>query len=106
MDTIVGPANKDAMLTLVERSKGYPIIKKLLQDKCAKGVAEAVVAALLPYKGFIRTITTDNGTEFAEHKIIAEKLNTAVYFAHPYCSWEKGLIEYTNNCISNTSPKG
>jgi len=43
--------------------------------------------------GYIRSITTDNGTEFARHKELAEALGTKIYFAHPYSSWEKGLIE-------------
>ena len=44
----------------------------------------------------VRSITTDNGPEFAAHEIIARELNTKVYFAHPYCSWEKGAIENMN----------
>lgn len=39
---------------------------------------------------------TDNGPEFSEHERIAEKLGTKVYFADPYCSWQKGHIENTN----------
>lgn len=99
MDTIVGKDGKGAMLTLVERSQGYAIIAKLAKGKNAKGVAQTVYRELLPFKGHIRTITTDNGTEFAEHKMIAKLLNTTVFFAHPYCSWEKGCIEYTNKLI-------
>ena len=99
MDTIVGKDGKGAMLTLVERSQGYAIIAKLDKGKNAKGLAQTVYRELLPFKGHIRTITTDNGTEFAEHKMIAKLLNTTVFFAHPYCSWEKGCIEYTNKLI-------
>ncbi len=44
----------------------------------------------------VKTIATDNGTEFAAHEIIARELGTTVYFAHPYCSWEKGAIENMN----------
>lgn len=51
---------------------------------------------LLPYKHNVKTITTDNGPEFADHKWLEKALYTKIYFAHPYCSWEKGLIEYTN----------
>ena len=105
MDTIVGPRNKDAMLTLVERSQGFSIITKLPQGKDADGVFKAAYREVLPYMGYIRSITTDNGTEFARHKELAEALGTKIYFAHPYSSWEKGLIEYTNKLYRQYIPK-
>ena len=42
MDTIVGPGNKDAMLTLVERSQGYSIIARLPKGKEADGLLQAI----------------------------------------------------------------
>ena len=51
---------------------------------------------LLPYKEHIKTITTDNGYEFAAHKLITKYLGAVVYFADPYSSWQKGAIENTN----------
>ena len=106
MDLIVGPRNKDAMLTLTERSQNYAIITKLPDGKDADGVAKAAYRELLPFIGHIRSITTDNGTEFANHKWLARALKTTIYFAHPYCSWEKGLIEYTNRLFRQYIPKG
>lgn len=106
MDLIVGPRNEDAMLTLTERSLNYSIITKLPNGKDADGVAKAAYRELLPFMGHIKSITTDNGTEFAKHKWLAEALQTTIYFAHPYCSWEKGLIEYTNRLFRQYIPKG
>ncbi len=105
MDLIIGAGNKDAMLTLVERSTGFTIIEILPDGKKAESLSKIVVRALLPYKKWIKTITTDNGSEFAEHKYIAKQLDTEVYFAHPYSSWEKGLIEYTNKLYRQYIPK-
>jgi IS30 family transposase len=59
----------------------------------------------MPYKSVVHTITTDNGTEFAEHERIAKKLDAKIYFAHPYSSWEKGLVENTNKLIRQYIPK-
>ncbi|MCU7896579.1 MAG: hypothetical protein KZQ66_10410 [Candidatus Thiodiazotropha sp. (ex Lucinoma aequizonata)] len=42
-------------------------------------------------KSNILTITLDNGLEFADHDIIAQGLDADIYFAHPYCSWERGI---------------
>lgn len=61
---------------------------------------------LLPYIGKIRSIITDNGSKFAEHMLIAKRLKTKVFLAHPYSSWEKGCIEYHNKIIRQYIPKG
>ncbi len=47
----------------------------------------------------------DNGKEFSEHQKIPEALNAQFYFAHPYCSWERGLNENTNGLIRQYFPK-
>lgn len=77
----------------MERQTGFLLMKKLPDGKTAKGLAKAVIDLLLPYKDAVHTITVDNGTEFAEHQIIAKKLRTNVFFAHPYSSWERGLTQ-------------
>lgn len=106
MDTIVGKDGNGAIVTLVERKTNFTFARKLPQGKNAKALAQAVIFMLLPYIGKIRSITTDNGSEFAEHPLIAKRLKTKVFFAHPYSSWEKGCIEYHNKLIRQYIPKG
>lgn len=106
MDTIVGKGGKGAIVTLVERNSNFTFARKLPQGKNAKALAQAVILMLLPYIGKIRSITTDNGSEFAEHLMIAKRLKTRIFFAHPYSSWEKGCIEYHNKLIRQYIPKG
>ncbi len=106
MDTIIGKDGKGAIVTIVERNKNFVMARKLHNGKDAKALAETVILMLLPYIGKIRSITTDNGCEFAEHLLIAKRLKTKVYFAHPYSSWEKGCIEYHNKLIRQYIPKG
>ena len=50
--------------------------------------------------------TADNGKEFAGHERLSEQLETNVYFAHPYASWERGLNENTNGLIRQYFAKG
>jgi IS30 family transposase len=50
-------------------------------------------------------LTPDNGKEFAYHEQIAKKLDTKVYFANPYSSWECGLNEHTNDLLRQCLPK-
>lgn len=106
MDTIVGKDGKGAIVTLVERNTNFTLARKLPEGKNAKALAKAVILMLLPYIGKIRSITTDNGSEFAEHLMIAKRLKTKIFFAHPYSSWEKGCIEYHNKLIRQYIPKG
>ena len=56
-------------------------------------------------KKYIKTITIDNGPEFAAHKLITKYLGAVVYFADPYASWQKGAIENTNKLIRQYIPK-
>lgn len=53
----------------------------------------------------VKTITFDNGLEFSAHETIAEGLETDIYFAHPYASWERGINENTNSLIRQYFPK-
>ena len=51
--------------------------------KSAADVAKAMVGMLSKYRSYIRTITADNGSEFCEHEMVAEKLKKDIYFANP-----------------------
>jgi len=76
-----------------------------LKTKSAKQLAKKTILLLAPYKDLVHSITSDNGTEFAEHEYIAKKLDAKFYFAHPYSSWERGLNEYSNKLIRQYIPK-
>jgi IS30 family transposase len=80
-------------------------MKKLPKGKNAKALAKELFFLLLPYKQHVHSITSDNGTEFYEHKLIAKKLDAMFFFAHPYSSWERGLNEYTNGLVRQYIPK-
>jgi len=105
VDTVVGPSNRGAILTMVERRTGFLFMRKLEKGKNADGVYKAMVNVLEHYKADVHTITSDNGTEFARHKDIAKRLKADFYFAHPYSSWERGLNEYTNKLVRQYIPK-
>lgn len=80
MDTVIGKNGKGAILTITERSTNYSMAEKLPKGKNAEALAKVVVRLLTPYIRHIHSITTDNGSEFAEHKTIARKLHTTVFF--------------------------
>jgi len=104
IDTIVGKNNKGAILTVVERKSAFLLMVKL-NGKNAQNLAKSTIRLLAPYKEKVLTITSDNGSEFARHQLIAKKLEAQFFFAHPYSSWERGLNEYTNKLIRQYIPK-
>jgi IS30 family transposase len=104
IDLIIGKNHKGAQLTIVDRATSFTLIQTL-KTKRASEVSKAIIAALMPYKAIVKTITNDNGKEFANHKEVAKKLEADVYFCNPYASYERGLNEYTNKLIRQFYPK-
>ena len=104
IDTMIGKGHKGALVTIVERKFGYTLAAQV-NSKKAEDVTRATINMLLPYKSLVHTITADNGKEFAYHEHIAQALNAKVYFANPYCSWERGLNENTNGLLRQYFPK-
>lgn len=60
----------------------------------------------VPYKDCVKTLTTDNGSEFACHELITKKIGAKVYFADSYSSWQKGAVENINKLIRQYIKKG
>jgi IS30 family transposase len=104
-DTVIGAGRKGALVTLVERKSRYTLAYPL-RSKHSAGVTEAIVDLLRPHRQACKTLTFDNGKEFAEHEFIASCLKAKVYFAKPYCSWQRGLNENTNGLLRQFFPKG
>ena len=110
MDTIVDSFGH-AIVTLTERSTNFLLMAKLPEGRKALPTAKTVIRLLYPYKKYVKTITTDNGCEFAAHLEITKKLSSKnsdkviVYFADSYCSWQKGAIENANKLIRKYTPK-
>jgi IS30 family transposase len=104
-DTVVGKDHQGFLVTLCERKSRYTLATQVC-TKEASPVAEAIISMLKPHQSLCHTITFDNGKEFAQHQHIANHLDAHVYFAHPYCSWERGLNENTNGLLRQYFPKG
>ena len=86
----------------------YNCIEKLPHGKNAREIAKAVIRLLYAYRlTGVLTITTDNGSGLSAHQEISRDLKgVVVYFSDSYCSWQNGLVEYTNKLIRQHIPKG
>lgn len=105
VDTIFGKDQKSFLLTLVEMRTKYTIIRKVANKEAATIKAE--IEKIMAETGIvIKTMTSDNGGEFAEHAAISKAYNFDWYFCHPFCSGERGLNENTNGLIRDFLPKG
>lgn len=103
-DTIVGKHHRGAALTLVERTSRYLRIG-YLPETSARTTAQIAFNRLQRFSRRVRSITLDNGCEFALHARIARSLNTRIYFADPYSPWQRGSSENTNGLVRQYLPK-
>ena len=104
IDTIFGLAQKSYLLTLTDIATKYEVIIKVPNKEAATivdAIKDLALSTILPFK----TITSDNGTEFAYHEQISKITNAQFFFANPYSSWERGLNEHQNGLIRDFLPK-
>jgi IS30 family transposase len=111
IDTVIGKKDKSdaVLLTMTERMTRKEIIRKIPSK-----TVEAVQTALLKladeagecFSKVFKSITADNGSEFAEISLLEGKIVNNVYFAHPYSSYERGTNERHNGLIRRFIPKG
>src|SRR3954454_20805105 len=107
-DLIMGPSNRSAIGTLVERRTRFVI---LLAFPGAVATADAVRHAIttafasLP-AGLRRTLTWDQGKELALHQQITASTGTQVYFCDAHAPWQRGSNENVNGLLRDYFPKG
>lgn len=104
-DTVIGKGHKGVLVTLADRVSKKTLIGRA-PSKHASVVTDVIIDLLQSEKGRLKTITFDNGKEFAYHAQIKKILEVDTYFAHPYHSWERGLNENHNGLIRQYLPKG
>ena len=102
-DTVYGGIGKGLLVTLVDRKSRY-LRMGLLTSRTASGTRKVMEELLegLP----VKSISLDNGSEFAEFRELEEHLNTEVYFAEPHKPWQRGTNENTNDIVRFFFPKG
>jgi IS30 family transposase len=105
-DTIVGAGRHSGAVSLVERKSGFLLLGgvKSLGAETVRNAADDLYVAMP--RRWRKTLTLDNGKEFAEHELLADQTGLKIYFTDPYCAWQRGTIENTNGLIRKYFPKG
>mgnify|MGYP006290679525 FL=1 len=104
-DLINGASETGHLVTLVERRNRFSLIERV-DSKHASTVKTCIDRLFEQVPAQARkTLTLDNGKEFALHQEIEQESGIDVYFAHPYHSWERGTNENTNGLIRRIYPK-
>lgn len=104
LDTVIGPNHKGVLVTLTERTTNYLLMRRV-GDKSAEKTRQVIIELLRQSGLPVHTLTSDNGTEFADYAQIARALKADFYFAHPYHAWERGANEHNNKLIRQFIPK-
>ena len=114
MDTVIGTPGGKLLLTLVNKQTSFLFglpVKDKKQETIIKEIDKLEVTIADKFKLILEKIITDNGSEFLnyegiEKSAIAENKRIWLYYADPYASYEKGMIENQHRLIRYFFPKG
>jgi IS30 family transposase len=102
LDFVVCSQNTFSLLVLVEKQTKLTLVY-LLPDKTKETLFTVFANAVSRVK--IQTVTTDNDLALGCWRKLEEWFRFRIYFTHPYRSWEKPLVEQTNQLIRRFIPK-
>jgi IS30 family transposase len=105
LDTVVGKRNgqESVLMTLIERKTRFQFVH-LIDGRDADSVNHAIRAIVKDHGDIIKTITADNGSEFADLSNVLDGV-ADVYYAHSIAPVSAGPTRPTTGCSGETSPK-
>ena len=105
-DLVIGGDGRSCLITLVERSTRFVLVRRLEMHPSVLVTAElADMIKGLP-EALVRSVTWDQGIEMAAHAKFTEATGVKVYFCDPHSPWQRGTNENTNGLIRDYFPKG
>jgi IS30 family transposase len=102
-DLIVGYRSSGYILSLIDRKSKFLALRKIKTKR--KHTVRKQLELALRRLGGAHTLTLDNGSEFCAHQELTRATKVRVFFAHPYCSSERGSIENANGLVRYFLPK-
>lgn len=104
-DTMVSRESLARLKTTNERLSGVVRIGKMRDGTIAESNRSLIACLRVIPKRYRKTLTRDRGSENMGHREIETTLGMSCYFAHPYCSQERGSNENLNGLIRRFFPK-
>jgi len=104
-DTIVSPGKRSGLVCSTDRRSGFLKLNKASSLKSKTVIGKMREQLIDLPEAMRRTMTLDNGKEFAQHVRLEACLPEGVYFARPSHPWERGTNENTNGLIRQFVPK-
>lgn len=96
---------RSAVLVVKERTSRLTLLAKVAR-RDSQTVMRALAKLVRPYQGQVKTLTTDNGSEFFRHADFAKQTGCQVYVCDPHSPWQRGQVEGENKNIRQYFPKG
>jgi IS30 family transposase len=104
-DTMVSRQGEARIKSTNERRSGVALFRKTADGTIAAcDTALAAAFEKIPRR-YRLTLTRDRGSENRGHKVLSRKLGIDIYFAHAYCSYERGSNENANGLLRRYFPK-
>ena len=114
MDTVIGVPGGKLLLTLINKQTSFLFglpVQDRKQETIIKEIDKLEITVAEKFKLILEKIVTDNGSEFLNYEGIEKSAITGekriwLYYADPYASYEKGMIENQHRMIRYFFPKG
>ena len=105
-DLVVSSKSNVCIKSVNDRKSGIMFFGKTI-DKTAVSGDTVLIEKLnsIPSK-YLKTLTRDNGSENVNFEYVQDTLGLVVYYAHTYCSYERGSNENGNGLFRRFFPKG
>jgi len=104
LDTIISKEHKGGLTSVVDRKSRYLILRKVPNLK-KDTILTVLTHALRQERVKVKTLTSDNGSEFCELARLCKRMKAMGYTCHSYCSREKGTNEKHNGFVRWFIPK-
>ena len=107
IDQIIGARNRSSLLTFTERVTRYAMAITMPEGYDAKATLAGLVEGLdrIP-AGLLKSVTFDQGSEWAEWETLAATYGIDIWFCDPHSPWQRGQIENQNRTWRWWFPRG
>lgn len=106
-DQIIGARNRSSMLWLTERKTRYSIPVTMPNGYAAPDALAGLVEGLEQIPAHLRrSITFDQGSEWADWATLATTYDLKIWFCDPHSPWQRGQIENLNRQWRWWFPRG